>query len=79
MRSKMTPAQLDALKGSAINANALNQLATKANGLGVSRADRDKADQELTRTVGSRKAAQLKEDALQRAGARPKGLLRWIG
>ncbi|MEU0516666.1 hypothetical protein [Streptosporangium sp. NPDC006007] len=79
MASKMTPAQIAAMKAKAETANTLNTLATAAIGGGVTRAAKERADAELVRAVGKRKAASLKEDALQRAGARPKGLRRFFG
>jgi hypothetical protein len=79
MPSKMTPKKLAEARAAADTANTLNVLATKANGLGVSRADRDKAAAALERAVGSRKAERLKETALQRAGARRRGLGRLLG
>ncbi|WP_326646034.1 hypothetical protein OG884_15395 [Streptosporangium sp. NBC_01755] len=79
MPSKMTPAQLAAAKGAAKHSSDLGGLATAANGLGVSRADKAKAAAALEQRVGKRQAARLKEEALQRAGAAPKGLRRWFG
>lgn len=79
MRSSMTPEQLAALKTKSRHGNEIAALAQSANGHGVGRVDQQKADKALVDAVGKRKAAQLKEDALQRAGARPKGIRRWIG
>ena len=77
--SKMTPEQLAKAKGNGQTANQLNDLATKANGSGETRATAQKAAKDLERQVGKRKAAKLQEDALRRAGARPKGVGRFFG
>lgn len=79
MRSRMTPEQLAAAKAKTDNANGLNAMATRANGHGVSRADKQKADAALIAAVGKRKAKQFKETALQRAGAPRRGLGRLFG
>lgn len=79
MRSRMTPEQLAKVKGGSERANALHDLATMANGHGVTAADRRKAQAALEAQVGGRKAKNLKEAALQRAGAKPKGLGRLFG
>lgn len=75
MASRMTPQQLAEAKAKSQTANTLQALATKANGHGVNRTDARKAQQALESAVGKRKAAQLQEGALQRAGAAPKGLV----
>jgi hypothetical protein len=74
----MTPDQLAAAKGKARTNNDLHRLAMAANGLGVTRVERERAQGELERAVGKRRTTQLKETALQRAGARPKGLGRFF-
>ena len=79
MRSRMTPEQLAKVKGKAASGNELHQLASTANGFGVTRAAKEKADADLVKQVGKRKAERLKEDAAQRAGAAPKGLRKWLG
>lgn len=73
---RMNPEQLARAKGS--HANELRRLAIAANGLGVSRVDKEKAQAEMERTVGAGKAKRMKEDALQSAGARPKGVIGWL-
>jgi len=75
MPSRMTTEQLAKAKGSTNRAAELRRLATAANGLGVTRADKERAAAELERQFGKRGAARLKEDALRAAGARPKGLM----
>ncbi|MER7131346.1 hypothetical protein [Streptosporangium saharense] len=79
MRSRMTPAQLAKAKASADRANLLADLATKAEGLGVTRAEQRKAAAELEQEVGRRGAAAYRESALRRAGAPAKGLSRFFG
>lgn len=80
MRSRMKPEQLAALRAAAENTNTLNALATKAVGGGnTTRAQQQKAQQDLKNAVGSKKAAKLQEQALQRAGAPAKGLRRLFG
>jgi len=78
MPSRMTAEQLAKAKGSTGRADELRRLATAANGLGVTRADKDRAAAELERQAGKCGAARLKEDALRAAGARPKGLSRFF-
>jgi hypothetical protein len=75
----MTPEQLKAAKGNALTGNTVASLATAANGLGVTRKERDQADGELVKRLGKRGAARAKEAALRSAGARPKGLGRFFG
>ncbi|KAB8192579.1 hypothetical protein FH608_024060 [Nonomuraea phyllanthi] len=75
----MTDAQLAALKAKADTANTLNALAQAANGHGVTRVQARKAEAALVEAVGTRKANQMKEDALVRSGARPKGVRRFFG
>lgn len=75
MRSRMTPEQLAKAKGLASTNNDRNKLATRAAGLGVSRADRERAAAELEKQVGKKKAAQLREDAIRQAGGGRRGLL----
>lgn len=80
MRGKMTDQQLAAAKAAADNRNTVHKLATAANGHGVTRQEARQADAALVAATGSRrKADKAKEAALQRAGARPKGLGRWLG
>lgn len=76
MPSRMTPGQLAATKGQFDTTNTFKAIAKKANGHGATRVEKVKADETLTRAVGKKKAAKLKEAELQRAGAKPKGLLR---
>lgn len=74
--SRMTPAQLAKAKGQGATTGKLNRLADAANGDNTSRAGRARARQELERLAGSKKRAdQLQEESMQRAGARP-GLAR---
>ncbi|MCT9932470.1 hypothetical protein N5079_19905 [Planotetraspora sp. A-T 1434] len=77
--SKMTDAQLAALKGKGQSSNDLRALAIAANGHEVNSSQKRRARQELERTVGKRKADKLQEDALRQAGARPKGVSRLFG
>lgn len=79
MRSRMTPEQLAKVKDASARANRLTKLAEAAEGLGVTAAERRKAAAELEQEVGRRGAAAYRESALQRAGAAPKGIRRWIG
>lgn len=74
MRSKMTDAQLAKLKAKAATNNDVHELANAANGHGVTSAEKRKAQEALERQLGKRGAAKAQEQALQRAGARPKGL-----
>ncbi|MEU6725436.1 hypothetical protein ABZ917_17150 [Nonomuraea wenchangensis] len=68
------------VKASAANANHLNRLAVTAYpGSGAPRAKQVQAAAELERAVGKKQAKKLTEQALQRVGARPKGLRRWLG
>ncbi|WP_214110669.1 hypothetical protein [Acrocarpospora catenulata] len=78
MRSRMTPEQLAALKGRAAKADELNDLALLATGMSSTRVEARRADAELERRVGRRRAARLKEDIKVQAGARSKGLRRWL-
>lgn len=78
MPSRMTADQLAQAKDAAATSSDLGRLATAANGHGVTRADKAKAAAALEQQVGKRQAARLQEDALQRAGAAPKGLRRWF-
>ncbi|MBB4917427.1 hypothetical protein [Streptosporangium saharense] len=75
----MSPEQLAKAKKASSDATYFGQLAEAAEGLGVTRVQREKAAAELEKAVGRRKAAAYRESALQRAGAPPKGLRRWIG
>jgi len=75
----MTQQQLAEARRAARNANEESALAIAANGLGVSRTTAQAADAELVARYGQRKAKQLKEQALVRAGARPRGLARFFG
>ncbi|MGW4802501.1 hypothetical protein ACWEPC_59815 [Nonomuraea sp. NPDC004297] len=80
----MTPQQLARFRQSAETGGYLRDLARTANGhgpnsTGVTRQEKDKADKELEKTVGRRRANQLKESALRAAGAKPKGLGRFFG
>jgi hypothetical protein len=81
----MTPEQLAAYKDRSARANELNRLATKAAGLGVTSAEAQRAQAALIEATkdakgrpNQRKVKQLQEDALVRAGAKPKGLSRWF-
>ncbi|MFC3982488.1 hypothetical protein [Streptosporangium jomthongense] len=75
----MTPEQLAKLKKSSSDATYFSQLAEAAEGLGVTRVQRDKAAAELEKALGRRGAAAYRESALQRAGASPKGIRRFFG
>ncbi|MGW4791164.1 hypothetical protein ACWEPC_01950 [Nonomuraea sp. NPDC004297] len=80
MKSRMTAQQLADLKKSGETGGHLRNLARAANGhgpnsTGVTRQEREKAQAELEKTVGRRRANQLKESALQAAGAKPKGVI----
>jgi hypothetical protein len=75
----MTPEQLAAYKAASAASTEASKLARAANGHGVTGAERRKAEETLVRTFGKRKAAQLKENELLRAGAAPKGLRKWFG
>lgn len=78
MFDRMSPEQLAKAKSS--TGNTLRKLALHANGHGgVTRVEARKAEQELERAVGKRKAKQMRESALQAAGAPPKGLRRFFG
>ncbi len=79
MGSRMTPEQLAETRRAAQNANDESALAIAANGHGVRRTTAQAADAELVARYGRRKANQMKEQALVRAGARPKGLARFFG
>ncbi|GAA2860350.1 hypothetical protein [Nonomuraea rubra] len=79
MFDRMPPEKLAKAKGQAQQAGEASKLARAANGHGVTGAERRKAEETLVRTFGKRKAAQLKENELLRAGARPKGLRKWFG
>lgn len=79
MRSRMTPEQLAELKEKSGAVNRLRGLAWQAIGGAGTRAEQSKALKELEQEVGRRKAAKFIEAAYQQAGARPKGLRRWIG
>jgi hypothetical protein len=79
MFDRMPPEKLARAKGQAQQAGEAGELARAANGHGVTAAERRKAEETLVRTFGKRKAAQLKENELLRAGARPKGIRRWFG
>lgn len=79
MRSRMTDAQLAKLKGKAQTSNEINKLATAANGHGVTSVERRKAQAALEQQLGKKGAAKAQETALQRAGAKPKGLGRFFG
>lgn len=80
MPSRMTPQQLAQAKAKAANANELNKLAATAYaGSGATPAKQQEAQAVLVAAVGPRKAKKLTEQALQRAGARPKGLGRFFG
>lgn len=74
MRSRMTPEQATKMQARTGQANAISELAIAANGLGVSRADKDKANKVLEDQLGKRKMAKVKEEALRRSGAGRKGL-----
>lgn len=76
--SKMSPDQLAKLKAKARTSNEIRALAQAAEGLGVTAAERRKAEAELKRRLGSRKAAKQREAALQSAGAKPKGVRGWF-
>jgi hypothetical protein len=76
----MTPQQLAELRAKSANANHLNELATTAYpGSGAPKEKQRQAAAELEAAVGKKGAAKLTEAALQRAGARPKGVRRWFG
>nr|WSG12974.1 hypothetical protein OIE66_30725 [Nonomuraea sp. NBC_01738] len=75
----MKPEQLAKLKAAADNTNTFNAMAETANGHGASREQARQADAALVAAVGPRKAKQLREDALVRHGAKPKGLSRFFG
>ena len=79
MPSRMSDQQRAAQQAKASTARGLRDLAVAANGHEVGRTDRDRAQAALIGAVGKRKAKQLQETELQRAGARPKGLRRWLG
>ena len=74
MRSRMNDAQLAKLKGKTTTSNDVHELANAANGHGVTSVERRKAQAELESRLGAKGAAKAKEQALQRAGAKPKGL-----
>jgi uncharacterized sporulation protein YeaH/YhbH (DUF444 family) len=79
MFDRMSPQQLAKAKGQASTTNHIRALATAANGHGSTRQQQRKAEAELERALGSRRAKKAKEDALRSAGARPKGLGRFFG
>lgn len=80
MRSRMSAQKYADMKAAADNRNALHRLATTSYaGSGATPAEQQKAEKALVDAVGPRRAKKLKEQALQRAGARPKGLGRWFG
>lgn len=79
MRNKMTADQLAKLKSQSERANALRGLALTALGDNATSVEQRKAQSELEHAVGKRKANQLKEDELRRAGAKAKGLGRFFG
>lgn len=79
MRSRMTDKQRAELLAASELANSLNEMAIAANGHGVTRIEREKAQKALQKAVGKKNAAKLQESALQRAGAAPKGWRRFIG
>ncbi len=78
MRSKMTDGQLAELKGKIQRDNEVHALATAANGHGVTSVERRQAQAELEARLGKRGAVKAQEQALQRAGAKPKGLGRFF-
>ncbi|GIH69423.1 hypothetical protein [Sphaerimonospora thailandensis] len=78
-RDRMTPEQRAAAKAKAQAANDLDRLARTALGDNATSVEQRKAQAALERQVGRRKAEQLKERELRRAGAKAKGLGRWFG
>ena len=79
MPSRMSDEKRAKQKAQAQTAASLRSLAVAANGHEVSRADRDRAQTALVGAVGKRRAKALQETEMLRAGARPKGLRRWLG
>ncbi|MFC3979689.1 hypothetical protein [Streptosporangium jomthongense] len=79
MRSRMTPEQLAKVKNASTRANRLTKLAEAAEGLGVTKVQREQAAKELEREVGRSLAKTYRESALRRAGAPAKGLSRFFG
>jgi hypothetical protein len=67
MFDRMPAKKLTAAKGGSSTANHLADLATKANGHGVTRVDKERAQAALEAAVGSRKAKRLKDDAIKSA------------
>lgn len=72
-----TPKQV--LADKATKQNRYVQLGTQAAGLGVTRGQRETARDELVSELGERGAKRAIEIALRQAGARPKGIRRFIG
>jgi hypothetical protein len=64
--SRMTPEQLAAYKAAPQEANEIAKLAQKANGHGVTRAEREKAQAELVAKVGPREAKRQQDHAIKR-------------
>ncbi|WP_084965240.1 hypothetical protein [Thermoactinospora rubra] len=77
--SSMTPEQLAQARQKAKTAGQVRKLAQAANGHGVTRAEKEKANKQLEQMYGKRGAARLKEAELRSAGAQPRGLGRFFG
>jgi hypothetical protein len=75
----MTDQEHAAARAAAQNADNLRQMAWRAVGGEGGRADQKKAQADLVKAVGEKKAKQWQEAAMQQAGARPKGIRRFIG
>lgn len=54
-------------------------MAQQAVGSNPNKSERQKAQRELEKKYGARKAAKMIEDEMVKAGAAPKGVRRWIG
>lgn len=79
MPSRMSDQQRAKQKAAAQTTANLRALAVAANGHSVTRTEKDKAARDLVSAVGKRKAKQLQEIEMQRAGAPAKGLRRLFG
>ncbi|MEV0382912.1 hypothetical protein [Nonomuraea sp. NPDC050643] len=84
MFDRMNPEKYAATKNAGRQNDHLRDLANAANGhgrnnMGVTRQQKERAQKDLVRAVGDKKAGQLKEEALRAAGAKGKGLRRWFG
>lgn len=67
MRDRMPAEKLAAAKGGSSTANHLKNLAIAANGLGVTRVDKERAQRDLESAVGARKAKQMKDNVIKSA------------